>query len=580
MPDDPLSIILSWIQKPNDPDEEHLLRHPIHGLENHDQTQLARLGAMVREDVDGFVPTALINALELTRPLSTTPAVRHAFNRLLNNSTENTVTSLAELYAAIVKPIDRRPLGTFFTPQRYAMSIVTGFAERYTEPAKVVDVGAGVGVFSQAARFTWPHATIHAIDINPLTLGLQGSAIKRSGWQGIHLDLSDYPSWLFSRAWCKLDSAETADPILYLGNPPYTRWQLLDQGKRQCLVAATRGLVGPRANLSTLFFAMTLTRLRSVDSLAMIIPAGWMRADYGANLRAWLRTQHERPVRLRLADSWRFEEAVVNTVLVEVGPATRAPHRLIQVLDWAGSEALEVDRRDAAAAFPAPGWDNLHVTDAFSCGERLGRLAHVTRGTASGANAFFVKSPDDWERLGIPSRFRRPLARRLRPGRNPNCPLLERAEILVLGDYTLGEDEVVDSLIRAAEEAGYNSWHLCAQRSRWFDLSSEVRTPDVILSALTRETFHVVENDDRLAILNNLFGMYWLPDCVEEKRRSLLRWLRSRSGQRALRASASVEAHGLYRLSPTAVEAIVLDRITDAEVDVSLLVADRSYEHV
>jgi len=555
------SEVLAWVR---DVTLESPALGPITGVSDSELRQLARLAALLCGRLADGVPANLIDALSVPAAIEPSVGAMSAFDRLV---AEDAVDRLADLYAAIVKPANRRPLGTFFTPRDYARAIVDGYASRHVAPAEVIDVGAGVGIFSEVAHAEWPTASIHAIDINPLTLGLQAVAAVRQPEWNVRLELADYRLWLGSRAPTKT--------TLYLGNPPYTRWQLLDQNVRADLLESAQGLVGPRSNLSTLFLAMTLAQLRREDSIAMIIPAGWMRADYGKKLRARLREETHRRISLRMADSWRFDQAIVDAVLVEVGPEESSPQP-IEVSDWSGSEQLSVARAGGDAAFTAPGRSHLSTTSDNSTEPRLGQFARVTRGTASGAYEFFVKLPADWDALGIPARFRRPLARRLRPGAGP-APLLESAELLVLEGYERGIHPSVDAWINAAEARGLHERHLCAKRRSWFDLSAEVKAPDAIVSALARETFHVLGNPDALAITNNLFGLYWKKGVDEVTKGHVMNWLRSSPGQAALRASSSVEANGLHRLSPKAIGSIPMGvpsrGVTGLDLGVSKLVA-------
>jgi len=538
----PLLEVIAWVREVTS--DSPTLR-PIPGINDSELRQLARLAALLRGRLGDSAPDALIEALTPEGPIEPQGSAVAALDRLMS---EDAVVHFADLYAAIVKPANRRPLGTFFTPREYAQAIVDGFASRHDAPAEVVDVGAGVGIFSEVARAKWPRAAIHAIDINPLTLGLQAAAASRVPEWSVQLELADYRCWL--------DSNTPTRPTLYLGNPPYTRWQLLDEGDRRSLLRAAGGLVGARANLSTLFLAMTLKKLRPEDSIAMIIPAGWMRADYGKKLRSHLRSARYRRLSLRLADSWRFDQAIVDAVLVEVGPEAGAPQP-IEVSDWSGSEQLNLSREDGEAAFPAPGRTPLSAPNGDAHAERFGEFARVTRGTASGAHAFFVRPAVEWEKMGIPETYRCRLARRLRPGLG-SAPTLETAELLVLSGYEPGSNVNVDAWICAAEVEGINELHLCKKRTAWFDLSAEVKTPDVILSALARDAFHVLPNADGLAITNNLFGLYWKDGVDQAAKDRVVNWLRSSRGQAALRASASVEANGLHRLSPKTIGHLVV----------------------
>ena len=534
--------VLAWIR---DVTSHSPALRPIPGISGDELKHLARLAALLRVRLAEDSPPALVEALEPDSSVEPSVRASAAFGELI---CEDAVVNLADLYAAIVKPANRRPLGTFFTPRDSAQAIVEGYASRHDAPAEVVDVGAGVGIFSEIARSQWPSAVIHAVDINPLTLGLQAVATAgREDWN-VQLELADYRLWL--------ESSSPTRPTLYLGNPPYTRGQLLESAAREDLLEAAGGLVGARANLSTLFLAMTLSKLRPDDSLAMIIPAGWMRADYGKKLRAHLRDESHRKVSLRLADSWRFHQAIVDAVLVEVGPQAATP-QVIEVSDWSGSERVTVARADGESSFPAPGRTYLPVRHGGAGATRLSSIARITRGTATGANRFFVQSADGWDALGIPEDLRRPLARRLRPSERV-VPLLEVSELLVLDGYERGSNQRVDAWIEAAEADGVDELHLCSKRTVWFDLTAELKTPDVVISALARDIFHVLPNPDALAITNNLFGLYWEPGVSSKEKKHVVDWLRSEEGQAGLRASASVEANGLHRLSPKAVSSLDL----------------------
>ena len=129
-----------------------------------------------------------------------------------------------------------------------------------------------------------------------------------------------------------------------------------------------------------------------------------------------------------------------------------------------------------------------------------------------------------------------------------------------------GVSENLDEWIVKAQADRLDQRHLCAKRKHWYDLSHEVKTPAVILSALARDDFHILENGSGLAITNNLFGLYWKPAVDDKTKARIVTWLRSPHGQAALRAGASVEANGLHRLSPKGVAAT---RLPNLLLDVS-----------
>lgn len=428
--------------------------------------------------------------------------------------------------------------------------MVQDYAEKHAAPRCVVDVGAGVGVFSDAAGRQWPDTLVHAVDINPVTLGLQAIARSAKSQGRVDLWLADYASWL---AGFRPDG-----PTLYLGNPPYTRWQLIPPDRRDALVAATGNLVNSRANLSTLFLAMTLKKLRSEDGLCLIVPAAWMSAQYARELRANVRKQHHRLVTLRLADSWRFDNAVVDAVVVEIGPEATTPQPFV-ITDWPGVTSVQEprERDDGSAPFTRLRTDRSSpARTAAGNGICLGDVAVVTRGTATGANHFFLLDGTRSHDLGIGDQWLTPVIRRLRPGATPEAPNAEFASMLLLEGYGRGDDPHVEAALTRAEAVNVHLGHLCAKRRHWFDLSSEVQRPDVAISALSKARFHLYVNESECGITNNLFGLTWRDGVEQRTKMAIVSWLRSAAGQAALVESSSVEAAGLRRLSPRALGAV------------------------
>lgn len=540
-------VVLDWVRT----DEQLFTRiQDVPGATEVQATYLTRLAALILAEVDAaVVPPQLTSSLRPAAHLFIPATVRDSFRQLLKS---DPVSSLATIYAQTVSAPNRRALGTFFTPRLEATSMVQEYAQQFTAPASVVDIGAGVGVFSEAASIQWPNASISAIDVNPVTLGLQAVALASSRTSNIKLFLDDYASWL--------KKSRSKGPTLYLGNPPYTRWQLISSDQRDVLVAATDDLVESRANLSTLFLAMTLRKLRRDDSLCLIVPAGWMGARYARALRAYVRSQHLRPVTLRLADSWRFDNAIVDAVVVQIGPEFSFKQPLLTT-DWPGKLIVETDRDNSNDQAPFPGLSKgslIPSNVAKSSHIRLGDIATITRGTATGANRFFLLSASKAAERGIDARWLTPIVRRLRPGDTPAAPAAELSSILNLGDFSPGDDPHVDQAIAEAEAQGVHQGHLCKLRPRWFDLSSELQQPDVVLSALSRGRFHIYPNELKCGITNNLFGIRWQRDLSDERKAAVLSWLRSESGQAALVDSASNEANGLRRLSPRALGDVLI----------------------
>lgn len=559
-----LKIVLAWV-KTEVEGSDLIARVP--GVTHLQSAFLGRLSALIIGNLSpSTAPQKLLDALAPAREIEVPEGVKIAFKQLLM---VDPIVSLAHLYSATISASNRRALGTFFTPRNAATTMVREYACLHKSPSRVIDIGAGVGVFSEAAQSQWAATNVDAIDINPVTLGLQAAALQAIGRESVSLFLEDFAEWI--------KDFTPEGSTLYLGNPPYTRWQLIPAEDRARLLELSGGLVEARANLSTIFLAIVLGRLRPQDSLSLIVPASWMEARYARKLRAFVREQRLRSVTLRFADSWRFEKAIVDAVVVEIGPEASTPQGLV-ITDWPGSITLE-QAREAADTTPFPRLLDVSHRQARSTPRTtgcLGDIAKFSRGVATGANGFFVLSQEEAIAHGVDQRWLTSIARRLRGGPDISEPTVERALLLTLGAYQSGEDPKLDLLIAEGERLGINRGHLCAQRRRWFDLAGEIKHPDVILTSLGRERFHFYENLDGLAITNNLFGITWQDGVDATQKAYVLSWLRSEEGQDALISSSTTEANGLHRLSPRSLKLIRIPLGNEDSADSSLELTEGS----
>src|SRR5690606_24104156 len=116
-------------------------------------------------------------------------------------------SALARLYTSVVRREHRRRLGTFFTPAEEVRRILTLWDEIEADPPDtVIDVGAGVGVFTADAARNWPGWSVFAVDVNPATLWLlavrlfSDAANRHLGCRlaQLYLNAEDFTTWLSS----------------------------------------------------------------------------------------------------------------------------------------------------------------------------------------------------------------------------------------------------------------------------------------------------------------------------------------------------------------------------------------------
>ncbi|MFI8524881.1 hypothetical protein ACIGB8_10560 [Promicromonospora sukumoe] len=473
--------------------------------------------------------------------------------------------ALAEIYSRAVASEHRWRLGTFFTPQSEAAWMVERWTEKHGSPKSAIDVGAGVGAFTGLMIDEWPESDVYAVDINPVTLGLLAVRAQfdaeddphRS--ERLHLVCEDYFTWI-RKAWDGIGAGR-----LVIGNPPYTRLQLLPSDQRSKLLESAGGLCGARASLSALITAASLLRLGPDDGLCLLLPAHWLEADYAQGIRDWLWNAVDRSVEMHLFEASPFD-ARVDAVALLVGPVRPASSFLIGRRDHRSRFDESVGTLDRIKNQPPLQWRALfHPEQIPSSGasKPLSEYASVVRGVATGANKFFVLDDEQRGASGLPNNVLHPLALRLRHVEDT----LDEAVFNAEGDPSLARRwllvastddrkiQSVDDYLTAAEHAGVPDGYLCRQRRTWFDLRSEVHKPDVIIGPVSSAEFRFVENRAGAAITNNLYGLTWRSgNSSEEQRRRILEWLRSAEGQDVLRRSARTQGGGVKKLEPRALK--------------------------
>lgn len=553
----------------------------VPGTSTIERVRLSALGGLVAATLVHLELDSQLPALEQHVPLKEWMSGRvkvptdvvEAMAMCVKSSPEE---SLAAIYSGAVSSANRRRLGTFFTPSAEVEQMLASCQRVGLEPQTVFDVGAGVGIFTAAAHRKWGTADVLAVDINPVTLGLLGllaasqGALAGPDMPGIKLVLADFVDLV------QHGFATTPGPRLILGNPPYTRMQLLPRVDRARLVEAAQPLCGSRASLSAIITAISLQHLGPEDGMALLLPAQWLESDYARLLRHEIWSMKRRPVDVHMFRADLFSDAQVDAVSLLVGPSqvTAAP--------FTTSNESDVTPTSHDRSRPMPdtwrhlfGSDNARVPDVGQASDplRLGDFATIKRGVATGANWFFVLTDELRREHKLPATVLQPMLRRLRdhPGAVLTSAALERLPTretrwLFVCPPRQNRNRAATKYISLGEESGVDKGVLCAERSVWYDLSHEVHIADVIVGPSTKGEFRFVENLAGAPITNNLYGMSWRPDVGTETQTALLDWLRSPAGQREIARVARSQGSGLLKVEPRALSQLQLPASITAEV--------------
>lgn len=540
----------------------------VPGATDEERRGLRALASIAAHLLPGGAPPATWPAEIASWLRSPRPLPLHVREELDLAVKENGDEALAYLYAAVVAAPHRRVLGTFFTPDREVAPMLEMWDASQPAPAEVVDVGAGVGVFTAAAASRWRNAEVAAVDVNPVALGLLGARMALADVSGdndrVVLVLEDFTAWL--------PTQQQGAGRLVLGNPPYTRGQLIPPKDRQRLLEDSGGLCGSRASLSAFITSLTLTHLGSNDGLCLLLPAQWLESTYAAGLRKHLLGLERRHVELRLAPAELFSDAVVDAVVLLVGTESTERQPFV-VCDWSGRTLRTMGRRDA----PLDGWRSWFRSSgvaARSAGaKQLSDVVALRRGTATGANEFFCLSDETVTEHSLPSSALKPLLRRLSvfdteritDSKLKKAPATERKWLLV-ATLEEAQDPAVAAYIEVGVSRGFDQRHLCKVRvGPWFDVTHDLVVPDVVITAMSRDRFRIVENAAGAAITNNLYGWKWRRGVSSRTKTKLLAWLRGPDGQAAVKALCRSQGDGLAKVEPASLASLPLPAALFAE---------------
>lgn len=404
-------------------------------------------------------------------------------------------------------PVERRQrksLGAFYSPWSLVGPMAAWAITRADQ--SVLDPSCGDGIFLEAAAHRLRHlgatpertaSLLHAVDLNPDAARITQDRLRA--------ELGRPFANARASSFFALPPSEPVDVVI--GNPPYIRYQEFAGGaRREALArAASAGVQLTRlASSWAHFVAHAVEFLRPGGRLAIILPAELIHTSYAAPLRDHLRRSFAEVhvVSFRRAVFPEVQEEVV--VLLAAGK-DGGPGRLglVEVEDGA-------DLEDFSAVLPhaevfAPGvdpekWLPGHTAhpgavalDHLQSRGLLGPLGDVGKaniGFVSGANEYFVLTPQEAAHWRLPEPSLQPALIRARqiPGLQITAGDAARMQsagercLLWIPQEPLTRAE--RAYVRKGEELGYAERYKCRVRSPWYRVPG-VATPDAFLTYMS-----------------------------------------------------------------------------------------------
>lgn len=487
---------------------------------------------------------------DLATELMHSPIARLATkaSTLITNSNKDSLDVIGDLYLQVFPPAIRKRRGEFYTPPQVS-SLMALWAVRSADDV-VLDpaVGSGAFLLQSAARMkslgaspAQSAAHLVGIDINStsclMTLAnlaaFIGSPPKR-------LIEGDFFSIRHRGSSLSSETLEDVDAVIC--NPPYSRHHELTRTRKEELARLIEIESGSRlSRLTSLyvhFMIHATTFLTHGGRLAFLTPAEFMDVNYG------------QPLRKHLLDNFRIDAFVlfpregtlfrdalttscltlatkgapgqdhlVRFVRVLGSPSTEELQNVLEAGNVVGTGAVSVQHVLQSELAHLSKWSPLFFAAGkshVSGGYRLGEMASVRRGIATGANEFFTVNDETIGRWGLEPEFLTPIIPHARSVLYYDFTREDWSRLRAAGErvWMVSSRKPLAELKSAnlrryldwGESEGVSRRYIPSHREPWYS-SESVRPAPVLFTYMGRRRPRFVVNESGALNLNNLHGV-------------------------------------------------------------------------
>ncbi len=388
---------------------------------------------------------------------------------------------------------------------------------------------------------------------------------------------------------------ETGRYDLIACNPPYVRHHHLDSSHKQELQAIVSQWLKFQMNglsgLYTYFMVLSQAWMSKGGIGAWLVPSEFMDVNYGRKVKEFLvsRVTLNRIHRFD-PNEVQFEDALVSSVVVFFTNALPADHHQVEfsfggtlddpkVSTWVGLDQLR--KTPKWTHLPRPGGDKGPDDGSGT----LADLFSIKRGLATGCNSFFVLSPEQVQRHGLPAQFLQPILPSPRDVADNEILADEDGEPLIPKRRYLLRCDLPEERIRAEHESlwryleqgredGIHERYLCRHREPWY--SQEKRPPAPFLctymgrpTARSESPFRFILNHSQATAANVYLMLYPKPRLAAllqdspELSRAVWKALSSVTSE-SLIGHGRTYGGGLHKLEPKELAHLPADVILDA----------------
>lgn len=386
---------------------------------------------------------------------------------------------------------ERNRLGQFATPTRLAIEILE-YARSVLPPraqVRFLDPAFGTGSFYSALLNCFSSRRIAAAAGYEIDPHVARAAAEFWRSQALVLHAVD-----FTRATPPESNADKFN--LLICNPPYVRHHHLSQADKTHLLRTVQQLTGLRLSgltgLYGYFLCLSHAWLADDGLAGWLIPSEFMDVNYGRSLKAYL-LNHVTLLRIHRFDprDVQFQDALVSSAIVWF-KKTAPPADYEVEFTYGGTLSQPTVSKPIAASvlretikwtkYPLA---SVHAVSARQ-GLKLSDLFKIQRGIATGANDFFILTPEQIAEHRLPPECLIPIlpsprflaTDEIKANANGE-PLIDRQ--LFLLNCNLPEEVVkrrypdLWTYLQRGVAEGIHRRYLCQHRTPWY--SQEVRAP-------------------------------------------------------------------------------------------------------